>query len=254
LRDSRTGPTWECFSIGVQGDHHRPYRPAGTPDGEPHFDRDGRYPLTNSSTLPLRRTPPSMSFTRPKTDPGLWCFPITEPGGRLPATWPRPRTISFPPGKTASGGGHQGQGLHPGSGWDDSPPASVGSLFPLTGEGEEGYRILTPSGNKKKNASGKKALIPKALAVMKPYKMTPSNIARLGNELLHKPYGWGGISGNRDCSATVKDLFAPSASGYPGLPRPGFPRHFHQPGVSPRRREGKIHIERWNPLLDSDPD
>ena len=87
--------------------------------------------------------------------------------------------------------------------------ASVGGLFPVTGESDEGYQILTAPEKKKKNAAIKRALIPKALAAVKPYPMTPSNMARLGNELLHQPYGWGGISGNRDCSATLKDLFAP---------------------------------------------
>jgi hypothetical protein len=87
--------------------------------------------------------------------------------------------------------------------------ASVGSLFPVIGESDEGYRILTATGNKKIKGPGKNALIPKALGVMKPYPITPSHIARLGNELLHQPYGWGGISGTRDCSATLKDLFAP---------------------------------------------
>jgi len=180
------------------------------PTGEPHFDRDGRYPFDKFQYSAAEANTPVYVYHQTKDR--TWALMFSHYGiGWAPSDNLAPAEDNFI------------------STWENSPlgavikdkvsirdqagtillRASVGSLFPLTGEGEEGYRILTPSGNKKKNASGKKALIPKALAVMKPYKMTPSNIARLGNELLHKPYGWGGISGNRDCSATVKDLFAP---------------------------------------------
>jgi cell wall-associated NlpC family hydrolase len=39
--------------------------------------------------------------------------------------------------------------------------------------------------------------------------MTAENMAAIANELVNEPYGWGGLHGNRDCSAMVRDLFAP---------------------------------------------
>jgi len=36
-----------------------------------------------------------------------------------------------------------------------------------------------------------------------------SNIRKISNQLIGRKYGWGGILGNRDCSSTMKDFFAP---------------------------------------------
>jgi cell wall-associated NlpC family hydrolase len=180
------------------------------PTREPHFDRDGGYPFDNLQYSAVEVNTPVYVYHQTKDR--TWVLVFSHYGtGWVPSGDLAPVENNFI------------------STWENNPlvavikdqasirdqagtillRASVGSLFPVTGESEEGYRILTASGNKKKNASGKRAIIPKAVAVVKPHKITPSNIARLGNELLHKPYGWGGISENRDCSATLKDLFAP---------------------------------------------
>lgn len=49
-----------------------------------------------------------------------------------------------------------------------------------------------------------------------PVAATPANFALLADALMGQPYGWGGMYGHRDCSATLMDLFA--AVGVP-LPR-----------------------------------
>jgi cell wall-associated NlpC family hydrolase len=41
-----------------------------------------------------------------------------------------------------------------------------------------------------------------------PLSATQKNIAVLANQLLATPYNWGGLYGERDCSATMQDLFA----------------------------------------------
>ncbi len=41
-----------------------------------------------------------------------------------------------------------------------------------------------------------------------PLPLTPGHMAALGNRLLGNPYDWGGQFGGRDCSATLRDLFA----------------------------------------------
>ncbi len=87
--------------------------------------------------------------------------------------------------------------------------SSVGWLFPQIGESGEDYQILIAVGDENRRGLIKKATLPKKQAIIKPLKLAFSNIARLANELLHKPYGWGGLYGDRDCSATLKDLFAP---------------------------------------------
>ncbi len=87
--------------------------------------------------------------------------------------------------------------------------ASLGWLFPKVGEDDEHYQILIAVADENRKGLIKKASLSKKQAVIKPYRLTPSNLATLSKELLHKPYGWGGMYGNRDCSATLKDLFAP---------------------------------------------
>ena len=88
-------------------------------------------------------------------------------------------------------------------------PASLGWLFPKTGESGDRYEILIAVADENRKGVMKKATLAKKQAILKPLKLTSTNLARLANELLHKPYGWGGLYGNRDCSATLKDLFAP---------------------------------------------
>jgi hypothetical protein len=51
------------------------------------------------------------------------------------------------------------------------------------------------------DASAPLALIPMSL--------TPQNVARIGDRMMGQPYGWGGLNGGRDCSAMMRDLFAP---------------------------------------------
>ncbi len=87
--------------------------------------------------------------------------------------------------------------------------ASLGWLFPKIGDEGEHYQILIAAADENRKGLIKRASLSKKQAVIKPYRLTPANLATLGNDLLHKPYGWGGLYGNRDCSATVKDLFAP---------------------------------------------
>lgn len=42
-----------------------------------------------------------------------------------------------------------------------------------------------------------------------PLEYTPWNTARLMSQMEGEPYGWGGLFGYRDCSGTLRDLFAP---------------------------------------------
>jgi len=52
-------------------------------------------------------------------------------------------------------------------------------------------------------------------AVRMPLLLTPGNVARVGDRMMGQPYGWGGLYGNRDCSAMMRDLFAPFGIGLP---------------------------------------
>jgi hypothetical protein len=86
---------------------------------------------------------------------------------------------------------------------------SVGCLFLVDGEKENFYEILIAQKKKNGEAQIGKAILSKAHSVLKPLPITHENVARIIRELLNKPYGWGGMHGDRDCSSTLKDLFAP---------------------------------------------
>ena len=45
-------------------------------------------------------------------------------------------------------------------------------------------------------------------AVPWPLRMTPGNVAKVGNFMIGQPYGWGGMFGDRDCSALTRELLA----------------------------------------------
>jgi len=87
--------------------------------------------------------------------------------------------------------------------------APLGAVFSKTGEDADRTWIWTAVRDARGKASLRKAFIPKTSAVDKPLPLTPQNMARLARELAGKPYGWGGLGGNRDCSALVRDLFVP---------------------------------------------
>jgi hypothetical protein len=87
--------------------------------------------------------------------------------------------------------------------------APLGAVFPKTGEDAKKTCIWTAARDARGNALLRKAALAKEGAVDKPLPFTPRHVARLSRELAGEPYGWGGLGGNRDCSALVRDIFAP---------------------------------------------
>jgi cell wall-associated NlpC family hydrolase len=87
--------------------------------------------------------------------------------------------------------------------------ASLGLLLPMADGDAEGYGVWVATTDQNQRALRVRARIAENHAVAKPLQLTAGNVARLANELLGQAYGWGGSYGNRDCSATLKDLFAP---------------------------------------------
>ena len=87
--------------------------------------------------------------------------------------------------------------------------ASIGALFPLLGREEKHWRVLFPV----RGAGGLADFIPALLAAGQgsrwPLPLNARNVAMLAQAMLGRPYGWGGLYGWRDCSASVKELFAP---------------------------------------------
>ena len=87
--------------------------------------------------------------------------------------------------------------------------APLGSIFPFLEEAGDTVRIMVAFADLDRKAVIRTTLIPKGAATEKPLKMTGSNLIKVANELINETYGWGGIYENRDCSAMMKDLYAP---------------------------------------------
>jgi cell wall-associated NlpC family hydrolase len=86
---------------------------------------------------------------------------------------------------------------------------NVGAQFPKVDEDGENYRIMVARTEGSRIAQLRRVMIPKDTAVAQPLPLTSANIAAMANELMNKPYGWGGLYRNRDCSSMLKDLFVP---------------------------------------------
>lgn len=97
---------------------------------------------------------------------------------------------------------------------DDAPLADAhGEVLAVAGLGSlwaqgEGGRVLAAVRGGDGLAVLRPATLPEGAALPFPVPLTPRYLADFGNRLLGAPYDWGGQLGLRDCSATVRDLFA----------------------------------------------
>jgi cell wall-associated NlpC family hydrolase len=85
----------------------------------------------------------------------------------------------------------------------------LGAIFPVAAESGAGLQLLVPVRDADGAAVARRALAAPELAAVKPLPLRPDRIAELANRMLGQPYGWGGLYEDRDCSATLRDLFTP---------------------------------------------
>jgi len=86
---------------------------------------------------------------------------------------------------------------------------SIGQIFPLVYETKETLEILIAAADKNNYAVIKQAFVSRQIVTPKPLRLNYPNAIKIANELIDEPYGWGGLYGNRDCSAMTRDFFAP---------------------------------------------
>lgn len=51
--------------------------------------------------------------------------------------------------------------------------------------------------------------VPQNASISEPIPLKTQSIAIMAKTLMNKPYGWGGLYNNRDCSSTIRDMFKP---------------------------------------------
>jgi hypothetical protein len=87
--------------------------------------------------------------------------------------------------------------------------AHIGAVFPAMAGSDRDLRLLVPVRDADGEAVIRRVRVAAHQAELKPLPLTPAGLARIANTMLGQPYGWGGFLENRDCSATLRDLFTP---------------------------------------------
>ncbi|MBH38354.1 hypothetical protein CL658_04915 [bacterium] len=85
----------------------------------------------------------------------------------------------------------------------------IGMSFPLINKTKQHYTTIVARANSSRWAYIDKAKIKITNAKQKPFSLTNKNIGLICDNLIDQPYGWGELYYNRDCSAMIRDLFAP---------------------------------------------
>lgn len=85
----------------------------------------------------------------------------------------------------------------------------IGAVFPAVADRGQDLRLLVPVRDADGEAVIRRARVAAQQAALKPLPLTPAGLAGIANIMLGQPYGWGGLLENRDCSATLRDLFTP---------------------------------------------
>ena len=129
--------------------------------------------------------------------------------------------------------------------------ASIGHIFPLVNEMPEKLEILIAATDKNNYAVIKHGFVSLQAAALKPLPFNYLNAVKIANELIDQPYGWGGLYGNRDCSAMTKDFFIPFGI---WLPRHSEDQvkevgtYINLQGLDPEQKE-KVILEKGIPYL-----
>ena len=91
----------------------------------------------------------------------------------------------------------------------------VGMLLPLEAAGESETRLLAPVADGRRRALLAPVAVSSRDAAPVPLAFSGKALAKIINEIVGQPYGWGGLGGYRDCSSTLLDVLLPF-----GLPLP----------------------------------
>ena len=85
----------------------------------------------------------------------------------------------------------------------------LGMMFALIGEDDKSFTVLGVAKYKNNQAYYRKVKISKAIAHKGILALNRENLTHVISNVIGKNYGWGGIFGLRDCSSTLRDIFAP---------------------------------------------
>ncbi len=108
------------------------------------------------------------------------------------STWERePLVAVINEGVFPTGGGH------------------IGDIYPIVEEEGEPWQVLVPVKGRGNVARCATVTLPHDKAARFPVPLTYQNLVLVASRMAGQAYGWGGIEGLRDCSALIRDLYAP---------------------------------------------
>ncbi len=82
--------------------------------------------------------------------------------------------------------------------------AGIGTVLPVSGQA-----VLVPVRGADAQAGVAHAFVEPGDVLPMPQPLSAQAVAAVGDRMMGENYGWGGMYGNRDCSAMMRDLFAP---------------------------------------------
>lgn len=85
----------------------------------------------------------------------------------------------------------------------------LGMMLPIIKSSEEGYTVLTVTPGAYNQPTFTHVKIPKSVANEGILPLNEETLPNIANEVMKSRYGWGGLYGERDCSSTLRDLYAP---------------------------------------------
>lgn len=86
----------------------------------------------------------------------------------------------------------------------------IGTFFPLVSSDASGRIVgLVAAADADGRAVLRQTPLPADGAALFPLPATPRRLAAVANRMMGEPYGWGDLYGDRDCSSTLRDLYAP---------------------------------------------
>jgi len=81
----------------------------------------------------------------------------------------------------------------------------IGMVFSITKDTNDSYYVY--AGSKESNLT--EITFPKGYGHIGPMPINAKELSLIGNQMLRNTYGWGGMFGERDCSAMIRDMYTP---------------------------------------------
>lgn len=89
------------------------------------------------------------------------------------------------------------------------PATRIGTIFPLLQRNKDTFSVAIPAVDAYGNAIAQSAAVSTEAAHTFPLAFTQEHVATLSTRFMGQPYSWGDRFSGRDCSGTMRDLFAP---------------------------------------------